>query len=76
MLHSDLAYVAAGRFDGYWEHNLKVWDIAAGLLLVTEAGGKVTTTTGGDDVLATGDVCATNGHIHAELLDILAKANS
>jgi len=71
----DLAYVAAGRFDGYWEHNLKVWDIAAGLLLVTEAGGQVTTTTGENDMLATGDVCATNGAIHSTLLDILAKSN-
>lgn len=72
----DLAYVAAGRFDGYWEHNLKAWDIAAGLLLVTEAGGQVTTTTGGNDMLATGDVCATNGRIHKELITLLDKANS
>ena len=68
----DLAYVAAGRFDGYWEHNLKIWDIAAGILLVTEAGGTVTTTSGTDEMLKTGDICATNGHIHKTLLENIA----
>ncbi len=45
-----LAFVAAGRFDGYWERNLSPWDLAGGLLLVREAGGFVTTVTGKDDV--------------------------
>lgn len=63
----DLAYVAAGRFDGYWEPFLKPWDAAAGCLLVTEAGGKVTDFAGGDDWLFGANIIATNGHIHAEL---------
>src|SRR5207244_13296124 len=50
----DLAWVAAGRFDGYWERDLHAWDLAAGMLLVTEAGGKVTDAEGGDAVLTTG----------------------
>ena len=60
----DLAFVAAGRFDGYWERDLKPWDLAAGLLLVSEAGGKVTTADGGEDMLATGSVCASNLELH------------
>ncbi|MEO8243148.1 MAG: inositol monophosphatase family protein [bacterium] len=58
----DLAYVAAGRFDGYWERELKAWDIAAGLILVREAGGTVQAVREGDDILATGSVlCANDG---------------
>jgi myo-inositol-1(or 4)-monophosphatase len=56
----DLAYVAAGRFDGYWEHGLKSWDIAAGILLVREAGGFVSDFSSRDRVLQSGDVVA--GH--------------
>ena len=56
----DLAWVAAGRFDGYWERDLSAWDLAAGILLVTEAGGMVTDADGGDDPLATGSICAGN----------------
>ncbi len=67
----DLAFIAAGRFDGYWERNLSPWDIAAGMLLVREAGGFVTTLVGKDDVLETGDVLAGNESIHAGLLKIL-----
>jgi myo-inositol-1(or 4)-monophosphatase len=67
----DLAFLAAGRFDGYWERNLSPWDIAAGMLLVREAGGFVTTLTGKDDVLEVGDVLAGNEFIHADLLKIL-----
>lgn len=55
----DLAYVAAGRFDGFWERNLKPWDIAAGIVLVTEAGGVVEEIDGGD-VLDTGNIIASN----------------
>jgi myo-inositol-1(or 4)-monophosphatase len=59
----DLAYVAAGKYDGYWEHNLNLYDIAAGALLVTEAGGTVTDLRGNQDYPASG-IIATNGAIH------------
>ncbi|MGH6718085.1 MAG: inositol monophosphatase family protein [Alphaproteobacteria bacterium] len=67
----DLAYVAAGRFDGFWEAGLKPWDVAAGLLIVREAGGLVTDLAGGDDILASGDTLAANAHLHADLLALL-----
>jgi myo-inositol-1(or 4)-monophosphatase len=70
----DLAWVAAGRFDAYWERNLSPWDIAAGLILVREAGGYVTDLAGGDDPVATCDVLAGNETMHRELLKILQKA--
>ena len=60
----DLAYVAAGRYDGFWEYSLSPWDIAAGMILVTEAGGLINEIGGGRDPLASGDVIATNGHLH------------
>jgi len=56
----DLAYVASGRLDGFWEIGLKVWDIAAGALLIKEAGGLVCDTNGGDDYLKTGNIVAGN----------------
>ena len=56
----DLAYVAAGRFDGYWERELKAWDIAAGILLVKEAGGMVSAIRDGDDMLEKGAVVCAN----------------
>lgn len=64
----DLAMVASGRLDGYWEFKLKPWDIAAGLLLVQEAGGTVSDWRGGPADLARGEVVASNGRIHGELL--------
>jgi len=70
----DLAYVAAGRYDGYWERDLKAWDIAAGLLLVTEAGGKVTDADGGEEMLTAGSICTGNLEIHPQLLDKLKSA--
>jgi myo-inositol-1(or 4)-monophosphatase len=70
----DLAWVAAGRFDGYWERDLNAWDIAAGILLVTEAGGKVTDADGGEDPLATGSICAANADLHGPLLERLKAA--
>jgi myo-inositol-1(or 4)-monophosphatase len=70
----DLCYVAAGRFDGFWERNLKSWDIAAGALVVREAGGFVTDCNGGDKFMANGDIVAGNAAIHAQMLDILKKA--
>lgn len=70
----DLAWVAAGRYDGYWERDLKAWDIAAGALLVTEAGGKVTDADGGSDPVATGAICAANLDLHPLILERLAAA--
>jgi myo-inositol-1(or 4)-monophosphatase len=64
----DLASVASGRFDGFWEFNLNPWDLAAGVLLVEEAGGQVTGFFGQPFRLADRDVVATNGLIHADLL--------
>src|SRR5881392_2816451 len=60
----DLAYVAAGRFDGFWEFALSPWDIAAGILLVREAGGYVSDLSGGREMMTTGDVLAANDHLH------------
>jgi myo-inositol-1(or 4)-monophosphatase len=65
----DLAYVAAGRFDGYWERNLNIWDIAAGAVIVREAGGTVIEVDGGD-FMQTGSILASN----ASLTPLLAKA--
>src|SRR5579864_4910930 len=58
----DLAYVAAGRLDGFWEFGLQPWDIAAGILLVREAGGYITDLAGGHGMIETGDVLAANAH--------------
>ncbi|MDO8377808.1 MAG: inositol monophosphatase family protein [Pseudomonadota bacterium] len=70
----DLAFVAAGRFDGYWERDLKPWDLAAGLLLVSEAGGKVTSAEGDEDVLGSGSICASNLELHPLILQRLRAA--
>jgi myo-inositol-1(or 4)-monophosphatase len=70
----DLAYVAAGRYDGYWEFGLKPWDIAAGILLVREAGGYVTEPAGGHNPMLTGNVLAANDHLHMPLGRLLRKA--
>jgi myo-inositol-1(or 4)-monophosphatase len=67
----DLAYVAAGRFDAFWERDLHAWDIAAGVLLVREAGGVVTNLDGSLDPLKNGDVLAANEVLHPQLLRIL-----
>jgi myo-inositol-1(or 4)-monophosphatase len=67
----DMAYIAAGRFDGYWERNLQPWDLAAGTIIVREAGGIVSGLTGDDDALRTGNVICGNEYVHAELVKIL-----
>lgn len=67
----DLAYVAAGRYDGYWESNIKSWDIAAGIILVREAGGYVTDRAGGPNMLERGDIVAANAQLQATLLDLV-----
>ncbi|HVY15725.1 MAG TPA: inositol monophosphatase family protein [Rhodopila sp.] len=68
----DLAWVAHGRFDGYWELGIKPWDIAAGLLIVREAGGYVTDV-GDGNPLETGNIVAGNPHLHAKLRPIVAE---
>ena len=70
----DLAYVAAGRYDGYWEFGLFPWDIAAGLLLVREAGGFVSDLAGGQTMMTSGNVLAANGHLHLPLAALLRDA--
>ena len=67
----DLAYVACGRFDGYFEYNLQTWDVAAGVVLVKEAGGEVLDFSGGANYLQEREVLATNGLITKELLNII-----
>lgn len=71
----DLAFVAAGRLDGFWEMGLKPWDIAAGMLLITEAGGRVGDLTG-DDVLNSGDIVAGNPRIFSALNSLLKAPQS
>ena len=67
----DLAYVAAGRLDGFWEYGLSAWDVAAGALMVIEAGGLVSDTAGGDAYLDSGDIVCGAPKIHAGLLGLL-----
>ncbi|MEO9263931.1 MAG: inositol monophosphatase family protein [Candidatus Baltobacteraceae bacterium] len=66
----DLAYTACGRFDGFWEFDLHAWDVAAGTLLVTEAGGRVTRIDGELPSVDARSILATNAHIHAEFVDL------
>jgi myo-inositol-1(or 4)-monophosphatase len=70
----DLAWTAAGRFDAYWERDIKAWDIAAGMILVREAGGYVTDLAGGEAPQVTGNVIAGNEDVHRELLRLLKDA--
>ncbi len=70
----DLAYVAAGRYDGFWEFSLCSWDIAAGLLLVREAGGFVSDFRGGQTMMKSGDVLAANDRLHLPLAVLIKEA--
>jgi myo-inositol-1(or 4)-monophosphatase len=70
----DLAWVAAGRFDAFWERKLQPWDIAAGLLLVREAGGMVSDLTGREQMLKSGDILAANDTLHRTLLSMIREA--
>ena len=70
----DLAYVAAGRFDGFWQFGLSPWDMAAGLLLVREAGGYVSDLAGGRDRMTSGDLLAANDHLHLPLAALITDA--
>lgn len=67
----DLAYLAAGRYDGFWEFGLKQWDIAAGALLVQEAGGLITDISGSTDVFASGNIVAGNPRVHEKLSQLV-----
>ncbi len=69
----DLAYTAAGLFDGFFEFQLSTWDIAAGSLLVEESGGTITEMTGGPEYLESGDVICGSPGVHRELLDVVGK---
>ena len=68
----DLAYVACGRFDGFWEEGLRPWDVAAGVLLIEEAGGRVSYYDDSKFSVYAPPICADNGLIHAEMLAVLA----
>lgn len=68
----DLAWTAAGRFDGYWETGPHAWDWAAGILMMKEAGGFVTDLTGGDEIYQTSSILAANEPIHKEMMRIIA----
>lgn len=68
----DMAYVACGRFDGFWEEGLNPWDVAAGFLLIEEAGGQVTYYNGAKFSIYTPPICASNGLIHGEMLQVLS----
>ncbi len=70
----DLAWVAAGRFDGYWEADLQPWDVAAGMLLIREAGGFVTDFRGGDRAMDRSEFLAGNDAIHSKLHKLVAGA--
>jgi myo-inositol-1(or 4)-monophosphatase len=67
----DLCYVACGRLDGFYEENLKPWDTAAGLIIVAEAGGKITTFDSGDYDLYAPNIAASNGVLHSQILKII-----
>jgi len=69
----DLAYTACGRFDAFYEYNLNAWDVAAGIVIVQQAGGQVVNFTGGNEVLNTRELLATNGKITGEMLGIIQK---
>ncbi|WP_455477955.1 inositol monophosphatase family protein [Bartonella sp. B10] len=69
----DLAYVAAGRTDGFWEDNLQIWDMAAGMLMVREAGGFITDKEGGNDIFCKKNIIAGNEFIHTKLEKTLKK---
>jgi myo-inositol-1(or 4)-monophosphatase len=72
----DLAWVACGRYDGFWEMKLKPWDLAPGILLVREAGGRVSDFDGGDTMLESGSICAANRPLHPQLMDVLAEVRA
>ncbi|MBI4652275.1 inositol monophosphatase [Candidatus Desantisbacteria bacterium] len=71
----DLAYIACGRFDGFWELKLAPWDIAAGILMVEEAGGTITGLKGQPITLLSQEILASNSKIHAEMMEVIEENN-
>jgi myo-inositol-1(or 4)-monophosphatase len=71
----DLCYVACGRYDGFWELNLSAWDVAAGALIVTEAGGRVSDFQGGEFSAYKPEIVASNGLIHDRMIEVLKKSS-
>lgn len=67
----DLCWVACGRFDGFWEYNLNSWDVAAGYLIVREAGGRISNFDGSDTTVFDKETLATNGLIHEEMINVI-----
>ncbi|MBT5664592.1 MAG: inositol monophosphatase [Rhodospirillaceae bacterium] len=72
----DLAYIAAGRYDGYWENGLNPWDVAAGILMVREAGGLVTDIAGRRYELGAANICASNDGVHQQFRNLLRDAEA
>ncbi len=72
----DLAWVAAGRYDGFWETGIHAWDMAAGIAIVREAGGLVSDLSGGEGMMKSGDILAANSAIHRKIVKILKAAES
>ena len=72
----DLAFVAAGRFDGFWEHDLKAWDMAAGIILIRESGGIVSDLDDRDDMFGKGNIICGNESVHKKLRKIITEADS
>ncbi len=72
----DLCYVAAGRLDGYWELKLSPWDVAAGYLIVEEAGGRISNLSGGPALRTGREVVASNGHVHEAMLEVLQSSRA
>ena len=72
----DLCYVAAGRFDGFWEQSLRPWDVAAGALIVEEAGGRITGMDGTRFDPAAAHLVASNGRIHEAMLQVIKRAEA
>ncbi len=70
----DMAFVAAGRWDAYWERSLNSWDMAPGVILVREAGGRVSAVDGSPINVNDGNICLTNGYLHEDLIEILNTA--
>jgi myo-inositol-1(or 4)-monophosphatase len=71
----DLCYIAAGRFDGFWEQSLKPWDVSAGALLVEEAGGLVTGMDGSPFESTAGHLVASNERLHKKILEVISSVN-
>jgi Archaeal fructose-1,6-bisphosphatase and related enzymes of inositol monophosphatase family len=70
---TDLVYTAAGRFDAFYEYNLNAWDVAAGIVIVKQAGGQVVNFSGGDEVIDSRELLATNGELTREMIEVIQE---